>query len=129
MGQIFLIIEMICRGMSQQNIKSFVTLQRVPQTPDAGIHLPLRILVRTVLIAHGTAKAQNADTLMYIDLILHTNAAIRRRNLIYGIVIPMNIQHGSFKKGGQKGEIERAEIAAGEDKINLRELLLTEIIP
>ena len=128
-GQIFLVIEMICGRMGQQNIKSLVALERIPQPPDTGVHLPFCILMRALLIAHGAAESQNADSLMDVDPILHADTAVRRRGLIDSIVVAMDIEHRPLKKGSQKGKIERAQISAGEDEINLREFFLAEIIP
>ncbi len=105
--QIILIIEMICGRMGQQNIKSPVALKRIPQSSDTGVHLPFRILMGTLLVAHGAAQPQNTNPLMDVNLILHTDTAVRRRSFIDSIVVAVDIEHRTFKKGGKKGQIER----------------------
>ena len=108
MGQIFLIIEMICGRVGQQNIKSLVAPERIPQSADTSIHLPLCVLMGALLIAHGSSQAQNADSLMDVNLILHTDAAIGRGGLIDPVMVAVDIENRPLKKGGQKGEVERA---------------------
>ena len=55
-GEVSSVIELISRGVGDQNIESAFPEKLEPQFGNPLLHLPFRILVRPGLITHGTAK-------------------------------------------------------------------------
>ena len=78
MGKIFPVVEPPGGGMGQKNIEAFVADQFHPEFPDAGPHFFFGVLVRAVAVAHGTAKSEDTDPFVDIEIIIHTDAALGR---------------------------------------------------
>ena len=77
--------------VGNQNVKPAVAEQTQMKFCHPLFHLPLRKLVRSLIITHRSAQPQTPDAVMDINLIVDTNTAVRRNLLIYLIMISMYI--------------------------------------
>jgi hypothetical protein len=129
-SQIVSVVEVKGGGMSEQNIKPALSHEVPGAQKRPAIHLPLGILVLSqLLIAHGAAQTKNADALVGVDLIFHTDTALRRDGGISVVVIPMDIQQRRVGEGDDEGQIPRIQVTAGEDKIDSFQPLPVKVIP
>ena len=122
MGKIFPVVEPPGGGMGQKNIEAFVADQFHPEFPDAGPHFFFGVLVRAVAVAHGTAKSEDTDPFVDIEIIIHTDAALGRGHFILVIVVSVNIENRTVRQCYQKTEISGTQIPAGDDKVNALQL-------
>lgn len=118
MRQILAIEKTLSRRVGQQDVDSPVSLQRKPQLPDPAVHLRLSILVDSRLIPEGTSQTEDSYTLVDIDGIFHADTALRRGLGIAVVVISMDIENRTFYKSGEKREVLRRQIPAGQNQIH-----------
>ena len=107
MRQIPSVIKLIGRRMRHQYIEAPPTEQFKAQLRNSLFHLPFSILMRPLLIAHGTAEPQNADSFVDKNLILNADAPFRCDSLVFLIMVPMYIQYRNMGKCCQKRKVLR----------------------
>ena len=78
--------------------------------------------LRAVAVAHGTAKSEDTDPFVDIEIIIHTDAALGRGHFILVIVVSVNIENRTVRQCYQKTEISGTQIPAGDDKVNALQL-------
>ncbi len=117
------------RRMRQQNVKPTVAPQRQPQAFAPPLHFLLGILERPLFITDRPAQPQHAHAAVFINGIFHADAAFRRRLLISSVMVAVHIQHRRPAEGGQKREVLRRHIPAGEDQVHIAQLVRAEMVP
>jgi len=85
--------------------------------------------VRTRFVTHGTAQAEDADTLVNEDLVFDTNASFRRIFLILPVMVSVYVQHWHGGKRHQERKIERVQIAAGDNQVDSLQLAFFKKVP
>ena len=91
--------------MSQQDVKAPLAHDPWQQPPHPPGHLLLGILVDPIVVAHRASQAQNAQSIVFIEVSIDADAAQRRLLLIAVVVVAPDIEHGTVCKGGQKREV------------------------
>ena len=99
MGEGVKIVKMPGGGVREKEVKAPVKPQGTRQLLNPALHLPFRIKVHPVPIAERTAKAQNPDAVVYINLIFHADAAFRRVRGVHLIVIAPDVQERTARHG------------------------------
>lgn len=128
-GKIFAIVNVPGRRMGQQDIDTAMAKERERSLFGPAVHFLLFILVLSVIVIHGAAKSQNADTLMNVELVIHADAAFRWFTFILRVVVAVHIQYRRMGHGDQEGKILRPEISGGQDQVDVREFLFFVVIP
>ena len=88
--------------MGCQDIKSFFAPKLPKEFKNPSPHLPVRILVGTVFVTHGTAKPQDADAFIFVNLSVYADTPFRGCVFVTAVVVAVDIQHGSLKKVARK---------------------------
>ena len=117
------------RGVCHQKIKAVMACDHRPQFQRAEEHLIFRVLVWAGLIAHGAAQAYDADAVLLEEISVYTDAPLRGSSSVGGIMVPVDIENRAMKKRGQKREILRIQVAAGEDQIDSLQAAFFKIVP
>ena len=63
------------RSMGEQNIKSLMVHQFRPEFSTASFHLGLCLLMCSVAVFSGATQAQDAHTIVHVNLIFYINAS------------------------------------------------------
>ncbi len=129
MRQIRIVPHTLSRGVSQQDIKATVAFQGQPQLADPPFHLNGSVLMTSFCVTHGASQPKDPQTLIGIDLIFDTDTSLWRFCLIGVIMVAVDIEDRYLGHGGQKGQVLRGEITAGEDQINIFYFVFFKMIP
>ncbi len=129
MGQVAAVVQLICRGMGHENIKTAVEKDLEPQLADAAAHFLFRILKASRTVAHRTAQTEDADPLVYVDRVVNAGTAFRRGPQIFFIMISMDIEDRDGGHGREEGKVVWMKIPAGDDKIDPLHFLPVVMIP
>ena len=123
-------METVCRSVGKENIKPLVAEKLQGHALASQPHLPLSVLVLSFrLVAHGAPKPQYPDPLVGVDAVFYADTVVGRVSGIPVVVVAVDIQHRCRSEGGQKGQIFRGQISAGEDQIHALQSPLVEIVP
>ena len=119
-GKVLHVIDLGGRSVSYQDVKALMLSQLPEQLSDAPAHLPLRVLVfRSRNVLHGASQAQDAHPFVYVDVVLDADAALRGALPVSAVVVAPDIEQGNRAEGGEKGQIFRFQVAAGNDQVNV----------
>ena len=116
-GKVLPVIDPIGRRMGDQDIHSLMAADPALQLLCAAQHLLLCILKITLAVPHRAADAGDPYPLKFINPAVDTGTAVRRRIQITVIMIAVDIQHRTHKKGRQKGQVLWGKIPAGYDQV------------
>ena len=115
--------------MRDKNVDPVRITDLESKAPGSLSHFSFRIHVGTVLIAHRAAEAGDPESLVIVYHIFNANAPSRRVFVISGVVVPAHIQERNVAQRDQKFEEARAQVAAGNDKVDAFQLVRGIIIP
>ena len=89
--------------MGEQDVKTLCEPEAEKELAHPFVHLALGVLMRTAVIAHAAAEAEDTNTFVNVDLVLDTDAALRGLFFILAVVIAMDIEDGRVSKACEKG--------------------------
>lgn len=107
MRKVASVIELICRGMGEKDVKAPLAEQGKTQLPYPARHFPVSILMFPRTVAHRTAKPQNPDPIVHKNLVLNAGASLRRVLLVLIIVISVNIKYRNCSERNEERQIFR----------------------
>lgn len=128
-GQVFPVVDIPGRRMGKENINTAMAKKRERSLFCPALHFLLLVLVFSVVVIHGAAKAQNPDALVNVELVIHADAALRRFAFVLGIMVAVHVQNRSVGHGDQEGKVLRTKISRRQDEIDVCQLLFLVIIP
>ena len=102
MREITTVIELIGRGVSEKNVKAPAPLEFPPEFSHPRGHFPVRILIFSRTIAHRTAKSEDSNSVVYINIIIYADTAFRRNRVVDGIMVSVDVQNRRMSKCGEK---------------------------
>ena len=104
--------------MCDQNIKTATEKEFQTKSVYSATHFTFRILMVTWTVSHRTAKSENTNSFINIEIIVNADTSFGRSSFIFCIVISMNINNWSSRKSCQKRKVMRMQITTGNNKIN-----------
>ena len=57
------------------------------------VRISFRVLVCAVAVTHGAAQAQNADSIVDVEIIVHADTALGRGHLILVVMVSVDVEH------------------------------------
>ena len=128
-GQVFAIVDIPGRRMGKENINTAMAKKRERSLFCPALHFLLLVLVFSVVVIHGAAKAQNPDALVNVELVVHADAALRRFAFVLCIMVAVDVEYRGAGHGDQEREILGPQVTRGQDEVDVCQLLFLIIIP
>jgi len=129
MGMVLPITAAFGGGMGEKDIHAAGLLYLPLHPAKPPLHLPLGVLVLFTAVEHAAAHTQYTKAIYIYKPILYTVAALRRPNLVTGVMVAVNIEKGRSAHGHKKAEIFCLQITAGEHKVNIVQAAGRIVIP
>ena len=120
-GDVLLIADTSCGRMGHQDIKAARSPKLQGKPLCTAAHLRFRVLIGSRAVPHGAAKSHDPHALAAIDLIFDAEASLGRGFFVAFIVISADIEHRCTGKTGEKGQVFRRQISAGDQDIHLHQ--------
>ena len=108
----------VTRGrMGDEHVEALVTADFPPQLADAAAHLSFGEHVFAFLVADGAAQTDKAQSLVFKDVVVDADAALRLAAEVV-VVIAVYVDQRDVHHGDEKLEVLHAQVAAAHDQLD-----------
>ena len=93
--------------IDRQDLYALLRARNIPyeETAHPAGHIGLCVLMWASLVAHTATEPENADAFIGVDGVFDADAALRGCGAVFFIMVAVDIEHGTGRKGGQEGQI------------------------
>ena len=108
--------------VGDEYVKALVEVDFRPEPENPPFHLALGVHVLTVSVAERAAQSDKADTLVLVELVVDTDAALGLA-LEVVVVVSVYVEQRDVHHRHQKLQIFLSEVSAADDELNALDLI------